>query len=66
VQADGPVTALDGEPATLEPLLQFTSQPVVLLVRLPAAGRRPSTRAVVQESQHLIGAALGRRPPSPP
>ena len=65
VQADGPVTAaLDGEPVTLEPLLQFTSRPGALLVRLPAARPRPSTRAMVQESQHLINAALGRRQPS--
>jgi diacylglycerol kinase family enzyme len=66
VQADGPVTAaLDGEPAILEPLLQFTGRRGALLVRLPAARPRPSTRPMVQESQHLITAALGRRPPSP-
>jgi len=67
VQAHGPVTAaLDGEPATLEPPLHFTSRPGALLVRLPAARPRPSTRALVRETQHLIDAALGRRPPSSP
>ena len=65
VRADGPVTAAaDGEPVTLEPLLQFTSRPGALLVRLPAGRPRSAARAVIQESRHLVDAALGRwRPP---
>ena len=62
VRADGPVTAaVDGEPVTLEPPLRFTSRPGALLVRLPAGRPRPAALAMVQESRHLIDAALGRR-----
>ena len=61
VDADGPMPAgLDGEPATLEPRLRFVTRPGALVVRLPVAPRRSSARRLVEESGHLVRAAIGR------
>lgn len=67
VDADGPVTAgLDGEPASLERRLHFTSRPAALIVRLPVAPPRGSLRRVIEESRHLVSACARPRPSSVP
>ncbi|HEX2805940.1 MAG TPA: diacylglycerol kinase family protein, partial [Kineosporiaceae bacterium] len=61
VDADGPMPAgLDGEAVRLEPPLRFTTRPGVLLVHLPAAPRRSSTRRLIEETRHLVSAAVSR------
>jgi diacylglycerol kinase family enzyme len=65
VQADGRVHAgLDGEPATLDPLLRFTNRPAALIVRLPVVAPRSSARKVIEEARHLTRAALGNQRPA--
>ena len=60
VHGNGPMPAgLDGEPATLEPRLRFVTRPGALVVRLPLAPRS-SARPLVEESGHLVRAAMGR------
>jgi len=59
VDADGPVSAgLDGDPVTLESRLRFVSRPGALVVRLPPAPRRSYGRRLVEESRHLVRAAI--------
>ena len=61
VHGNGPMPAgLDGEPATLQPRLRFVTRPGALVVRLPLAPRRSSARPLVEESGHLVRAAIGR------
>jgi diacylglycerol kinase family enzyme len=63
VDADGFVPAgLDGEPVTLEQHLNFVSRPRALVVRLPLRPRRNPGRRLIEESRHLVRAAVAGQP----